>query len=183
ESRKTARLRLAGVSLPRCPCRRMRPRGALPPPRSASCAAPFYHPAATQRANGTSDDRAAPQKQSQKRRRAPLLTTGSSTGRALQQGVFVLGLEPLPAPLHLGGKLLQHFLVLGPEQVAGLAHELEPVLHRDALVPVLGVVRDGRDAPLDLIQREEAAVDRRLHDLRPQAILAAPVQGAGDEHL
>src|SRR5690606_359073 len=126
--------------------------------------------------------------QTRKRRMAPLSVLssypfGALLMRRLQQRVLVAGLEPLPAPLHFPLELLEQVLVLRPQEVTGLAHQLEPLADRDALALLLRVVRDGGDAPLDLIQREEAAVDRRLHDGRPQALFAAPVQRACDEHL
>src|SRR4030042_4274145 len=78
--------------------------------------------------------------------------------------MLVAGLEAKPAPLALPFKLVQDLRVLRLEHVARLTHHPQPVAHRDPLVAGLGVVGDVGDSVLDLVQGEEAAIDRRLHD-------------------
>ena len=84
-----------------------------------------------------------------------------------QEGILVFGLEPLPAPLAPRPR--------SPPAVASL-----PGWHRCLVLPIspsqaptgtappdrLGVVGDVGDAALDLVQREEAGVDRGLDESR-----------------
>ncbi len=87
-------------------------------------------------------------------------------------------LEPLPASIHLRLESIELLFVLGSGHVTGLAHRLQPRLDRDAPANRVRIVGDACLAPLYLVEREEAAVDRRLHHVRAGAVLAPPVQRA-----
>src|SRR3989337_1188102 len=85
----------------------------------------------------------------------------------LKVRVLVHRLEPPPPAVGFGLNALHVRCILGREQMAGLAHELEPVRYRMAAVGRIGVVGDRGMAALDLVERKKAAVDRRLqHRLR-----------------
>ena len=91
--------------------------------------------------------------------------------------------EPLPAALDLRLDRFETICLLRAAQVPGLSHQLEPGRDRDSPSDRLGVVRDRRMPALDLVQWEEAGVDCRLDDVDPGAVLGAPVQRTGDQHL
>src|SRR5512139_1712206 len=80
----------------------------------------------------------------------------------LQQRVLVHRLDPAPAAVGLGLDAIHERRVGGLGEVARLAHELEPLDDRHAPPGGFGVVVERRVAVLDLVEREEAAVDRGL---------------------
>src|SRR3990167_2170274 len=85
----------------------------------------------------------------------------------LEQRVLVHRLAPRPAPVGFVLNGLRDRGVLGRQKMTALAHELEPVRHRMAAARRVRIVGERRVTVLDLVEREKAAVDRRLqHRLR-----------------
>src|SRR5690606_35420192 len=97
--------------------------------------------------------------------------------------MFVHRLETGPAALDLALEFFDHVGVLGAGEVTGLAHHLQPLDSRYALLPILGVVRDVGYPLLHFVEREEAAVHGLLEYLLALGLDAAPVQRAGNEEL
>src|SRR5487761_2469171 len=69
----------------------------------------------------------------------------------LEQRVLVHGLEARPTAVRLGLDSFDDRGILRRQQVAGLAHQLEPVRHRMAAVRRVRIVGQRRVAMLDLV--------------------------------